>query len=178
MGGSLQQPLNPGGQPGQGIGISINEEGGSIGCCSACGLVGAAIESGERVYEIHGSHMTAEQVMESAMGTQKCIHLGLRILGWVVMCVGLSMMFNPFPTLFRFIPFLGTYVQTVVGWITSLLAFLLGSFLTSIAIGLAWLVARPAKAIKFLVMGAVCIALVYLLAHMASQASSQPVYAL
>merc|ERR1719195_586271 len=110
--------------------------------------------------------------MESAMSSQKCLHLALRIGGWLCMCFGLSLMLNPFPTLFRFIPFLGTYIQHAIGWVTSILAFLLGSFLTSVTIGLAWLVAHPAKGIKFLVMGAMCIALMYFVAHMVSQASS------
>jgi len=177
---SLQQPLNPGGR--QNIGINV-EEGGSLsfaggccgGCCAACGLVGAAIESGESIDEIHESHMSAQEVMESAMSSQKMIHLGLRVGGWLLICLGLSLMFDPFPTLFRFIPFLGTYIQTVVGWITGLLAFLLGSFLACMTIGLAWMAAHPAKGIKFLLMGVVCIAFMYMLAIMQSQASSGPV---
>jgi len=174
--GGLQQPLNPGGQN---IGINIEEggasfTGGCCGCCTACGLVGALVESNEHIYEIHESHMTAGEVMDSAMKGQNCIHLGLRIGGWLCMCLGLSMMFGPFPTLFRFIPFAGTYIQTAVGWVTSILAFLLGSFLTSVTIGIAWLVAHPMKSIKFFVMGAGFVAVMYMLVYMYSQGSSQP----
>jgi len=176
---SLQQPLNPGGQN---VGINIEQGGGLSfaggccgGCCAACGLVGDLIESEENIFEIHESHMTAKEVLESAMSGQKMLHLALRFGGWFLICVGLSLMFGPFPTLFRFIPFLGTYIQTVVGWVTTALAFLLGSFLACVTIALAWLAAHPSKSIKFLVMGAMFIVLMYVLANLMSQASNPPV---
>jgi len=163
----LQEPLTGS----QNVGINIDEEGESIGCCAACQLVGAAIESNEHVFEIHEAHMTAKDTLQSAADSQKCCHTILRLVGWLMMVFGLNMVFEPFPTLFRFIPFLGIYVSYLIGWIISAISFLLASSLALVTVSLAWCYARPARAAKYLLIAAALFACIYMVARAASSSS-------
>lgn len=174
----LVEPLIP---TGQNVGINFDAEnvsfsGGCCACCTACKACGDLIESGESVYQIQEEYMSAKEILEAAMGGQNCLHLVLKIAGWLMMVIGLNMMFDPFPALFRFLPFIGTYIQTFVGWITGFIAFLLASSLAAITIGLAWLVAHPARGVMYLGAAAGCIALMYVVATMAMQPSDQTSY--
>jgi len=166
----LREPLNP---SAQGVGIdfdgnSASFSGGCCGCCQACGAVGTLIESGESIFQITEHHASAKEVLEEAASSQNCCHTVGKYGGWLMMVIGLNMIFDPFPTLFRFIPFAGTYIQYFVGWITGAIAFLLGSALASLTIALAWLYARPAKSLQYFLVAGGLIACIYALAAMYS----------
>jgi len=169
-GAGMREPLNP---STQGVGIdfdggSASFSGGCCSCCQACGAVGTLIESGESIFQITERHASAKEVLQEAASAQNCCHTVGKYGGWLMMVIGLNMIFDPFPTLFRFIPFAGTYIQYFVGWITGVIAFLLGSALASLTIALAWLYARPAKSLQYFAVAGALIAGIYALAAMYS----------
>jgi len=170
-GSGLQEPLNPGAQN---IGIDFDENGASFSggccmCCQACGTVGALIESGESVFQIQEAHVSAKEILQQAADAQSCCHMVGKYGGWFMMVIGLNMIFSPFPSLFRFIPFAGTYIQTFVGWITGFIAFLLGSACAALTVAFAWMYARPSKSVQYLLIAFALIAGIYAIAGMYSK---------
>ena len=72
----------------------------------------------------------------------------LRGLGWLLCCVGFSLIAGPIKALSNFFPPLAG----ILGFATTGLAFLLGSIVALVSIGLAWLAVRPILGVSLLVL--------------------------
>uniref|UniRef100_UPI004056629F TMEM43 family protein n=1 Tax=Candidatus Electrothrix sp. TaxID=2170559 RepID=UPI004056629F len=93
-----------------------------------------------------GMH-TAEAMFQKAQTDNKILTWALRVVGFLVMMIGLSLIFKVFSVLADVIPFLGNIVEAGTGFI----AFLLAAVLSLITIAVAWIVFRPLLAIILLV---------------------------
>lgn len=71
----------------------------------------------------------------------------LRLVGFVVMLIGLGLVFKPLSVLADIVPIFGS----IVGFGTGLLAFLLASILSLLTIAIAWVVYRPLLGVALLV---------------------------
>lgn len=71
----------------------------------------------------------------------------MRILGVILVCVGMSMVLSPLTTLIGAIPFLGNVVNGAIGAVSSFIGFAL----SLIVIAIAWLVYRPIIGIVLIV---------------------------
>ena len=82
-----------------------------------------------------------------------------RILGTLLVCIGMSMVLSPLTTLVGYIPFLGKIVNGAIGAVSSFV----GIAVSLIVIGIAWLVFRPIIGIILLVVsvGLVVLAKMY-----------------
>merc|ERR1712007_402637 len=129
--------------------LGINEVSPS-GPCMACKCVGMCVEAGESLDQLAQDNLTAAEMMDQAKQSQHCIYLCLRILGWVMFYVGLFLQFAAVPTLFRIIPFIGTWIQAFGNLFAKLAAFFLATFFWCITVAIAWLVMRPVKGIILL----------------------------
>ena len=83
-----------------------------------------------------------------------------RILGTLLVCIGMSMVLSPLTTLVGYIPFLGKIVNGAIGAVSSFV----GIAISLIVIGIAWLVFRPIIGIILLVVsvGLVILAKMYI----------------
>jgi len=137
---------------------------GKICCC--CSFIGNVIESREEVYELAECTKSSGAMLDEAAKAEGCIHSVLKLVGFLMLVGGLDMMFTFFPTLFRFIPFAGVWIQWILNGAAHIASFLLGGFFWCVTVALAWLAYRPVKAIIFL---SIAIALVLVGNHMANQ---------
>jgi hypothetical protein len=85
-----------------------------------------------------GEH-SAEAMFQKAQTDNKILTWILRTAGFLLMMIGLSMIFKVFSVLADVLPFLGNIVEAGTGFI----AFLLAAVLSLITIAIAWIVFRP-----------------------------------
>ena len=112
---------------------------------------------GDTIFLMSDSIQSAEQMFSRAQSDNNTMTWVLRIIGFLMMLFGLSMVFKPLSVLADVLPFLGDFVE--MG--TSLVAFLIAvpCWLTVIAV--AWIFYRPVLGIILLVISAAFI--VYLI---------------
>ncbi len=72
----------------------------------------------------------------------------LRLVGFMLMFIGLGMIFKPLSVIADLIPFVGS----IIGTMSSVVAFLIAAPLTFITIAVAWIVARPLIGILMLLL--------------------------
>jgi hypothetical protein len=77
----------------------------------------------------------------------KALTWGLRFLGFIVMMIGLNLIFKPLSVLADVVPFLGS----LVGVGTGLIAFLIAISISFTVIAIAWVFFRPLLGIGLLV---------------------------
>ncbi len=92
----------------------------------------------------------------------------LRIGGWVLSIVGFSLITGPLKTLAGIIPPLGS----LVGTMSFMVAFLLGTIVTLISIAVAWIAVRPLFAIGLI---AIAVGAIYLLTRRARAQSDKSI---
>jgi hypothetical protein len=93
-----------------------------------------------------GQH-SAEAMFQKAQTDNTILTWALRAVGFILMMIGLSLIFKVFSVLADVLPFLGNIVEAGTGFI----AFLLAAVLSLITIAIAWIVFRPLLAIILLV---------------------------
>jgi hypothetical protein len=102
-----------------------------------------------------GAH-TAEAMFQKAQSDNTILTWVLRAAGFILMMIGLSMIFKVFSVLADVLPFLGSIVEAGTGFI----AFLLSAVLSLITIAVAWIVFRPLLGIILLVIAVGLIVLI------------------
>lgn len=111
-------------------------------------------EAGGTISMISEGIVSAKDMFTSAEKANATITWILRLVGWLAMTVGFSMLLKPFVTLLDVVPFLGSIMGFGVGLASGVTAFAI-SLLT---IALAWLFYRP---ILSLILFAIAAAIVY-----------------
>ncbi len=99
---------------------------------------------------------TAEAMFQKAQSDNTILTWALRAAGFILMMIGLSMIFKVFSVLADVLPFLGSIVEAGTGFI----AFLLSAVLSLITIAVAWIVFRPLLGIILLVIAVGLIVLI------------------
>ena len=99
-----------------------------------------------------GTH-TAADLFAAKAASNKMTRWLFRLLGFVLMYIGMSMVFKPLSVLADVIPFLGT----IVGKGTSFVAFIIAAIFSLITIAIAWIAYRPIISISLLVLAGVCV---------------------
>ncbi|MCR4573152.1 MAG: TMEM43 family protein [Lentisphaeria bacterium] len=99
-----------------------------------------------------GTH-TAADLFAAKAASNKMTRWLFRLLGFVLMYIGMSMVFKPLSVLADVIPFLGT----IVGKGTSFVAFIIAAIFSLITIAIAWIAYRPIISITLLVLAGVCV---------------------
>ena len=113
--------------------------------------------------------VTAEDMFKHAKMSSTLLTWFLRLVGFLVMFFGLSMIFNVLKVMTDFIPFLGNIVE----WLGLFIAVIVAATLSLITIAIAWLYSRPLWSITVIV---IALALLYFLkfARQPQQPSRQP----
>lgn len=106
---------------------------------------------------------TADDMFASAEQSNVVLTWILRGVGWLVMCIGIGLVFRPLSVLASLLPILGD----IIGAGTGIIAFLLGSLLSLVTVAFAWIAFRPLLGIGLLVLGG---ALAYGIVHLVGKA--------
>lgn len=80
-----------------------------------------------------------------------------RALGFILMWVGLALVFGPIRAIFSFIPFVSRLLEGAIGFVT----FFFAAGLTMLTIALAWFAVRPILAIVLIVLAAFALVVAY-----------------
>ena len=91
--------------------------------------------------------VSADAMIEGAKSTNKVITWILRIIGIILVIVGLKGMFGILPALFKVLPFLGSIVDAGLG----LVCFIGGASWSLLVISISWLLYRPLIGIPMVV---------------------------
>lgn len=94
---------------------------------------------------------SADMMFQTAQSQNKFMTWILRLIGFFIMMLGLSMILKPLVVLGDVVPFIGT----VVGVGTGIISFLVALVLSLVTIAIAWVTFRPVLAVILLVL-AVC----------------------
>ena len=108
-------------------------------------------KNGESIESIVTGERTAAQMFDSLRLENTTLATILRIVGWVLACVGFSMIAAPLKALANVVPLFGK----MVGFATMLIGFMLGSILALITISIAWIAVRPIFSLSLLAVAVV-----------------------
>jgi hypothetical protein len=140
-----------------GIELDTSSSGGTCGAmCLCCKGIEAGFGSNMHVYSLETSYTSAKDMLAHVAATQECIHKVCKFVGWFMMVFGLSCLFALVPTMFRFIPFIGTWLQWFGTMLTNVLAFLIGSGFAMITIAIAWFRYHPKYAVILICLAVAC----------------------
>ena len=99
-----------------------------------------------------GTH-TATDLFEAKAASNKMKRWIFRLIGFLLMFIGMSMVFRPLSVLTDVIPFIGT----IVGKGTGFVAFIIAAICSLVTIAVAWIAYRPILAISLLVLAGGCL---------------------
>ena len=96
-------------------------------------------KSGSSLYYIEMGTVSASTMFDKATDDNKTLTMILRIVGAVVMTIGIGLILNPLAVVADIIPCIGDCVECAIGVVSALI----GIFLSLIVIGIAWVANRP-----------------------------------
>jgi len=97
-----------------------------------------------------GSYVDLFTTMQSEEDT---LMWGLRVLGFMIILIGIGLFLSPVEWLARNIPFIGDYVGGAVGWLLAIVALLLTIGFSLITVSIVWVAMRPMVGIPLLLAG-------------------------
>jgi hypothetical protein len=112
-------------------------------------LSGYKTQAGTTLEMLSAGKKTSEEMFDAAEAANAMMTWILRLVGFLMMFVGIGMIFKPFTVLADTIPFVGAIFQVGASLIAALLAFPA----TFITIAIAWIFYRPVLGIILLVLG-------------------------
>ena len=116
-----------------------------------------------------GTH-DGKDIITSMEKGNKLLKWGLRLLGTVLIILGVKSVFGPITTLTSYVPILGGLVNGVTG----LMAILIGLAISLVVIAISWIVFRPLLGIALLA-GAVILIVLVVIASSKKKQNQQPV---
>jgi hypothetical protein len=128
-------------------------------------LVPYKTSNGETIQHLMIGNVTAAAMFDSLKLENTMIAWLCRIGGWVLACVGFSLIVGPLKAVANIIPIFGS----IVGTVTFFAAVLLGSIVSLVTIAIAWIAVRPVLAVGLLALAAGAI---YLLSHRTKRSTS------
>jgi len=138
---------------------------GILACvCCACHVTAklfAAFFTAEMYSVFHGD-LKEKECLSRIEKMQSLQTLVLRLLGWLMMFIGLYMTFAPLLTLINALPFIGPFLSKMGGWVIWILCLVVTLVFACIIASFAYLVYRPLLALVYmtvagLIVGAVMV---------------------
>lgn len=128
----------------------LNSSGADVEVRGICSCVGALIGSGECIHNLTETHESGKEMIKHMKATQGFIHYALKVVAWFLFMVGFYFIFKFPPSFFRFIPFIGTWIESFGKAIAFVAAFFLGTMCWCITIALSLMIVKPMRGILFL----------------------------
>lgn len=140
--------------------------------CGACNLVTFLFTAMVRteIFSVwpggnDGKVMDRRECLAAERASASAKSWGLRLVGWLMLWVGLMMVLSPLQVLPDIIPFLGPYLGSGVGWMIGLLSFLITLAAAVLIVSLSYLTYRPAVGIIYLAMALLISGFIVKLGH-------------
>lgn len=102
---------------------------------------------GQAIMRIEPGVRTADEMFKAAQAENEMLTWLLRVVGFVVILIGFTLIFHPLSVFADVIPILGNFV----GWTTGIIAFGFAFIVSMVVIAISWLTVRPTLA--FLLIG-------------------------
>ncbi len=109
-------------------------------------LVPFKTTNGEYIEHLAMGNVSAGEMFNSLKLENTMIAWVVRVIGWILSCVGFSLVAAPLRSLASVIPMVGN----IVGSMTTFVSFVLGTILTLVVIAIAWIAVRPTFAVGLL----------------------------
>lgn len=103
-------------------------------------------KNGGKIQLLKSGNHSADAMFEQAHKSNKMLTIGLRVLGFVLMFMGISAILKPLSVIADVVPLIGNIVEAGTG----IIAFILGAVLSLVTIAIAWIVYRPVLGISLL----------------------------
>jgi hypothetical protein len=110
------------------------------------GLAAYQTQAGDALLMVSTGEVPAAQMFEAAQAANTMFTWFIRGVGFLLMWIGLGMVFRPLSVLMDVLPFLGTIVGKGIGFVS----FILAAIAALVVIAVAWIVYRPLLAISLL----------------------------
>lgn len=107
--------------------------------------------NGESIESLEAGTKSASEMFETLRFSNTTLATVLRLVGWLMCCIGFSLMASPLRALANVVPLLGK----MVGIATMLIGFILGSTVSLITISVAWIAVRPVFSLSLLAIAGV-----------------------
>lgn len=107
--------------------------------------------NGESIESLEEGIKSAPEMLNTLRSSNTTLATVLRLVGWLLCCVGFSLMASPLQALSSVIPLL----SRMVGAATMLIGFILGSTVSLITISIAWIAVRPLYSLSLLAIAGV-----------------------
>ncbi len=104
-------------------------------------------KAGRELERVESGDVTAAEMFDHAKSENTLVTWGLRLLGLIVMTIGISLILSPIATIADVIPLFGD----LVGMGTGLAALFMASFISVIVIAVSWFAVRPMLSISLVV---------------------------
>lgn len=132
-----------------------------------------AKKGGKPIHDLRQGTLSAAAMFEKLQSENKMKTWLMRLLGFALMGIGLSLVFKPLSVLADVIPFIGN----IVGAGTSMISFLIAFCCSTVTIAIAWVVYRPILGVTLLVLAVGSIILVVTKLKGAKKAAEVPAQA-
>jgi hypothetical protein len=110
------------------------------------GLESYLTKGNTKILLVQSGTKSAAEMFVGAEQSNSTLTWALRGVGWLLMCIGFSLLFGPVTVLADILPFFGDLVGIGVG----LFGFMIGSSISLLVISIGWVVARPLLGIMML----------------------------
>lgn len=120
------------------------------------------------IMRLEAGEKSAQSMFGEMQSENKTMTWILRVVGFFLMFIGISMVFKPLVTVADVLPFLGSVLSMGVG----IVAFIIALPLTLVTIALAWIAHRPILAIALLAIGGAVFAGVYIMSKKKKEAAA------
>jgi hypothetical protein len=104
-------------------------------------------QAGDALLLVSSGEVAADQMFAEAHAANKMLTWILRFVGFMLMWMGLGLIFKPLSVLMDVLPLLGTIVGKGIGFVT----FIIAAVLALVTIAIAWLFYRPVLGIILLI---------------------------
>lgn len=115
------------------------------GCCPCAILVNSVFDSAlpEVIHEVVPEPLKKEEIFSKLQKSNSTRTNLLRLVGFFLMWIGITMLFSPIVALVAWIPFVGFLIAQGVSFIASIVALVLATLFFTLTVGIAWIFYRP-----------------------------------
>jgi hypothetical protein len=99
--------------------------------------------------------LSYQEMMDAEMKQAQCRTNAVRLLSFVMMVAGICLLFSPITTLLGYIPLVGGFLKSAVGFVILVAAVIVCLPLWILATGISWVCHHPKVGIAILVIGLV-----------------------
>jgi hypothetical protein len=112
--------------------------------CCACNIVGMCCAAATpQLHDAYYAKVSKSECFNRAKKAQAAQKWIIRVVGWLMMFIGLDLLFSPLTTVLKVLPFIGPFLSSVGGAITAVFSFIVTVIIAIFIISLAYLVYHP-----------------------------------